>query len=159
MNPEQAEKLPVCFLSVTFMFKGEFHVRVRYAETDQMGYVYYGNYATYYEIARTEVLRQLGISYKSLEEQEGVMLPVLENYSKYLKPALYDDNLRIEVSIPEKPAVRITFSYEVFNESDTLINTGNTTLVFVSKETGRPCMIPDRMMQLLEPYYSDERKG
>ena len=141
------------------MFKGEFNVRVRYAETDQMGYVYYGNYATYYEIARTEVLRQLGISYKSLEEQEGVMLPVLENYSKYLKPARYDDNLRIEVSIPKKPAVRITFSYEVYNESDTLINIGNTTLVFVSKETGKPCMIPDRMMQLLESYYSNEQKS
>ncbi len=140
------------------MFTGEIYVRVRYAETDQMGYVYYGNYGTYYEIARTEVLRNLGISYKSLEEEDGVMMPVLENYSKYIKPAYYDDNLRIVVSVPERPAVRMTFSYEVFNEADTLINIGKTTLVFVNKQSGRPCMIPQRMMDLLEPFYKNDKE-
>ena len=76
------------------MYQHESKVRVRYAETDQMGYVYYGNYATYYEIGRVELIRSLGISYKELEEM-GVMMPVLENKSKFLSAALYDDHLKI----------------------------------------------------------------
>jgi acyl-CoA thioester hydrolase len=162
---ETLNRQPPCLLlfyssfPAFYMFIAESFIRVRYAETDQMGYVYYGNYASYYEVARTEALRKLGISYKSLEEQEGVMLPVLENYTKYLKPALYDDLLRIVVKIPERPGVRIRFEYEVYNEENTLLNIGHTVLVFVKKEGGRPCPIPARMMDLLEPYYSNESEG
>lgn len=141
------------------MYTAETHVRVRYAETDQMGYVYYGNYATFYEIGRVEALRKLGLTYKTLEEEEGVMMPVLENYSKYLQPAYYDEELRIVVKVPEKPAVRISFAYEIFNEKGSLIHTGKTVLVFVNKQSGRPCRIPERMMQLLTPFYSDEKEG
>ena len=141
------------------MYIAETHVRVRYAETDKMGYVYYGNYATYYEIARTEAIRRLGLSYKTLEEEEGVMMPVRENNSTYLKPAYYDENLRIVVKVPEKPGVRITFIYEVYNEKEELINTGKTVLVFVNKQSGRPCKTPESMMQLLKPYYADEKTG
>ena len=134
-------------------------IRVRYAETDQMGYVYYGNYSTYYEIGRVEALRQLGLSYKTLEEEEGIIMPVLENYSKYIRPAFYDEELRMVVRIPEKPSLRITFTYELFNQKDSLIHTGKTVLVFVSKQSGKPCRIPERMMQLLAPFYSDEKEG
>lgn len=141
------------------MYIAETTLRVRYAETDQMGYVYYGNYATYYEVARTDAFRILGISYKSLEAQEGVMMPVLENYTKYLKPARYDDLLRIVVKIPTLPGARIRFDYEIYNEQGILLNIGHTVLVFVKKEGGRPCPIPERMKALLVPYYNNENTG
>src|SRR4029079_6172711 len=109
------------------MYRSEATVRVRYGETDQMGYVYYCYYAMYYEVGRVESLRQLGLTYKELEDG-GVMMPVLENKSKYLSPALYDDELRIVTTIREKPSVRITFHYEIYNGSDKLIHEGETRL-------------------------------
>lgn len=134
------------------MFKSEATVRVRYAETDQMGYVYYGNYATYYEVARIESLRHLGFSYKKIESQ-GIMMPVLECRTKFIKPGKYDDLLTIKVKIPSFPTVRIRFEYEIYNEADELINIGETTLVFVSQETGRPCKMPEEMTALFKPYF------
>ena len=134
------------------MFRHETQVRVRYADTDQMGYVYYGNYAAYYEIARVESLRALGVSYKTVEE-EGIIMPVLENYSKYIAPALYDELLTIHVIIKSLPGVRVKFHYEIYNESDKLIHLGETTLVFVDKETKRPCPPPEAMMAVLSPYF------
>lgn len=120
------------------MFTHEVQVRVRYAETDQMGYVYYGNYASYFEVARVEAFRKMGVSYKSMEE-EGVMMPVTEYHTRFLKPALYDDLLTIKVYIREKPGVRITFDYEVYNEQGDMLCTAATKLVFVRKKDGRPC--------------------
>lgn len=117
-----------------------------------MGYAYYGYYAMYYEVARVESLRQLGLTYKSLEEM-GVMMPVLENKSKYIAPARYDDNLRIVTTLREKPLMRIRFEYEIFNEADKLIHIGETTLVFVEKLTGKPCKPPQVMATLLEPFF------
>lgn len=134
------------------MFEQTTQVRVRYAETDQMGYVYYGNYAAYYEVGRVESLRSLGLSYKELEEQ-GVMMPVLENKSKYLAPAKYDELLTIKTIIKKKPAVRIQFDYEIYNESDKLIHIGETVLVFVDMKTGRPCQQPEVMAKLLNPFF------
>jgi acyl-CoA thioester hydrolase len=134
------------------MYISETHVRVRYGETDQMGYVYYGNYASYFEVARVESLRQLGMTYKELEEM-GVMLPVLENKSKYLSPALYDDNLRIVTTIKEKPGVRIRFEYEIFNEANKLIHQGETLLVFINRATGRPCKPPEAFDKVLDPFF------
>jgi len=135
------------------IFEHQITIRVRYAETDQMGYVYYGNYATYYEVARVECIRALGCSYKELEEN-GVMLPVYEHYTKFIAPARYDEVLTINTKIKEKPhGSRIHFEYEIFNEAGKLINLGNTTLVFVSKQTGRPCPPPDFLMVLLENKY------
>ncbi len=90
------------------MYQFEHKLRVRYAETDQMGYVYYGNYATYYEVARAESIRSIGLSYKEIEEA-GVIMPVLENNSKYIRPARYDDELTIKLRIPEKPGVKIRY--------------------------------------------------
>ena len=134
------------------MYTSETHVRVRYGETDQMGYVYYGNYAMYYEVGRVESLRQLGLTYKELEEM-GVMMPVLENKSKYISPALYDDLLRIVTTIRVKPSVRITFEYEIFNGQDKLIHLGETLLAFVQKNNGRRCRPPAVFQKVLEPYF------
>jgi acyl-CoA thioester hydrolase len=134
------------------MYISEIHVRVRYGETDQMGYVYYGNYAMYYEVGRVESLRQLGLTYKELEEM-GVMMPVLENKSKFLSPALYDDLLRVVTTIRVKPSVRITFEYEIFNGEGKLIHQGETLLAFVQKKSGRPCRPPEVFQKIVEPYF------
>jgi len=134
------------------MIQFETKVRVRYADTDQMGYVYYGNYAAYYEIARVESLRSLGLTYKELEEQ-GVMMPVLENFSKYHGPATYDELITIKTSIKERPMVKIQFDYELYNEKDKLIHEGRTLLAFVNMKSGRPCRMPEVMAKLLDPYF------
>ncbi|MEJ0054946.1 MAG: thioesterase family protein [Bacteroidota bacterium] len=119
------------------MYRSETHIRVRYSETDQMQYVYYGNYASYYEVARVESLRQLGLTYKELEAM-GVIMPVLENHSEFLSPALYDELLKIVVTIHEKPTVRIRFHYEIFNEQEKLIHRGETLLAFVNQKNRPP---------------------
>ena len=134
------------------MYQSETKVRVRYSETDQMGYVYYGNYAMYYEVGRVESLRQLGLTYKELEDG-GVMMPVLENKSKFFSPALYDDELRIVTTISEKPSVRITFNYDIFNGSNQLIHQGETLLAFVNKSTGKPCRPPEHFQNVLKPFF------
>lgn len=130
----------------------EVKIRVRYAETDKMGYVYYGNYATYYEVARVESLRSLGFSYKLLEEQ-GVIMPVAENKSKFIRPAKYDDLLTIKVFIKEMPSQRITFEYEIYNEQEKLINLGETILAFVNMHNGRACKAPESIVTLLKPFF------
>lgn len=127
-------------------------VRVRYAETDQMGYVYYGNYASYYEVARVEMLRHLGTSYKEMEAN-GIMLPVLDLKVKFLKPAHYDDLITIKVLIKELPTLRINFFYELFNEQNELINVGETTLVFIDKLKNKPRRAPADFAARLEPYF------
>lgn len=133
------------------MFFADTKIRVRYAETDQMGYVYYGNYAAYCEVGRVELLRAMGTSYRTLEES-GVMLPVVDYSVQYKKPALYDDELLVRTIIKEMPRVKITFYYEIFNEQGDLLNTASTTLVFVNKETGRPCMAPEWFVEKLKQY-------
>ena len=120
-----------------------------------MAYVYYGQYATYYEVARVEALRSLGIRYKDLEA-DGVMMPVLELRNKYIRPAKYDDLLRIELSIPVMPQMRIRFTYEIYNEEDTLLTVGETTLVFVDIQTARPVMTPAHILEALAPFYPEE---
>ena len=134
------------------MYSATTNFRVRYAETDQMGYVYYGNYAMFYEVGRAEALRQLGFTYRGLEDM-GVMMPVLDLHCKFHKPALYDDLLTLKITIPEMPAVKMKFTYEITNEKGDLINYGETTLAFVKKSTGRPTRLPDIMRKLFEPYY------
>lgn len=134
------------------MYISETSIRVRYGETDQMGYVYYGYYAMYYEVARVESLRQLGLTYREIEEM-GVMMPVLENKSKYLAPARYDDILRIVTTLRDKPGVKIRFEYEIFNGQNTLIHQGETVLVFINKHTNRPCRQPQAMEKVLERFF------
>ena len=135
------------------MYSSETTVRVRYAETDQMGYVYYGNYAMYYEVGRVESLRQLGLTYKALEEM-GIMMPVLENHSRYKAPARYDELLTVKTTIKEIPGVRITFYYEIFNENKKLVNEGQTQLVFIDMRSNRPRKAPEAMLKVLSPFFA-----
>jgi acyl-CoA thioester hydrolase len=130
------------------MVESTYNIRVRYAETDKMGYVYYGNYATYFEVARVELFRQYGVSYKEMED-EGVIMPVLELKTKYIKPAKYDDLLTIKTRIPSKPGVRITFEYEVYNQNEELLTKAETTLVFVDMKTGRPTQPPQYFEKII----------
>ncbi len=136
------------------MFISETTLRVRYAETDRMGYVYYGNYATYFEVARVESLRQMGMTYKEMED-EGIILPVLEYYIKYIKPAFYDDLLTIKTVIKNMPGARIHFEYETFNEKKVLLNVANTTLVFINKETLKPCAAPPYFISHMEKHFTE----
>lgn len=128
-------------------------IRVRYGETDQMGYVYYGNYAEYYEVARVEMLRSLGMDYAGMEAS-GVKMPVLELNCKYIKPALYDQELTIKTTIENLPGIRIHFKYEVFNPAGELINIGTTTLVFVDMARNKPCQPPEDFMKRLQKYFN-----
>jgi len=134
------------------MFIFETKIRVRYAETDQMGFVYYGNYATYYEVGRVEALRSLGLSYKSLEEQ-GILMPVIENNSRFIKAARYDDLLTLRVIIKEPPAKKICFEYEIRNEEEVLIHTGSTVLLFVNADNYKSCRAPNAIVNVLMPYF------
>lgn len=134
------------------MFTSQTEIRVRYAHTDQMGYVYYGNYAAFFEIARVESLRSIGLSYKELEAS-GIMMPVYENYSRYIAPAGFDELLTVKVFIKELPSVKITFHYEIYNESAELIHTGYTVLVFINRESRRPCRAPRAIVDALKPYF------
>jgi acyl-CoA thioester hydrolase len=133
------------------VFSHTIQVRIRYSETDRMGYAYYGNYATYFEVARVEALRQLGVNYKELED-EGTLLPVSEFSIKYLKPAFYDDVISVTVSITKLPTARIHFYYETKNTAGVLINTGETVLVFVDKTSGKPKPAPARILDKLKQF-------
>jgi len=124
------------------------NLRVRYAETDSMGYVYYGNYATYYEVGRVELLRSLGSSYKLLED-EGVLMPVVKLACHFKKAARYDEELQVETTIINFQPARIEFAYTIRNRAGEVINTGETTLVFVSSETRRPCRAPGWFVRLI----------
>lgn len=134
------------------MFSFDYQIRVRYADTDQMGYVYYGNYAAYLEVSRVESFRHLGLSYKLLEES-GVMMPVLEYKTKYIRPAKYDDLLTIKLFIKEMPTTRVRFEYEIYNEQNILLNVSETTLVFVSTTTGRPVNAPENFKSLFNEWF------
>ena len=134
-----------------FILKNETTIRVRYGETDQMGYCYYGNYAQYCEVGRVEAPREIGMSYKSLEEK-GVMLPVSEFQIKYKRPAVYDDLVKIITFIRSVAGPRITFDYELYNEEGLLLVQASTTLVFVSKKTMRPIAAPDYFLALIQQH-------
>lgn len=131
------------------------NLRVRYGETDQMGYSYYGNYAQYFEVGRVETMRLLGMSYRQLEEQ-GVMLPVSEFCVKYKSPALYDDLLFVKTTISSLKGARLHFDYSITNEAGQTIATAFTTLVFVSKQTMRPIQPPESFMEVIRPHFLPE---
>jgi acyl-CoA thioester hydrolase len=126
----------------------EFKVRVRYSETDQMGVVYHGNYAQYFEMGRVEWLRNIGISYKMMEEN-GIMLPVVSLNMNYKKPARYDDLLRVKTIFKSQTSAKIEFDYEIYNEQDELLTIGNSILVFVNTKTGRPTAAPEYVKEKL----------
>lgn len=135
------------------MIKESIKINVRYAETDQMGFVYYGNYAQYFEIGRVEALKKIGLSYREIEER-GFMLPVKSLHINYIKAAKYDDTLNIITTIKERPSNRIRFDYEIYRENELLVE-GDTTLFFMSKE-GRPIKPPQFFVEMVQPFFSSE---
>ncbi len=130
------------------MFRNETKIRVRYGETDQMGYVYYGNYAQYLEVGRVEWLRSFGVSYKSMEDS-GIMLPVTQMHINYLKPARYDDQLTIVTRLKKNPMVKIIFDFEIFNEKKELLTTAEVTLVFIDMKKNKPTKAPQSLLDKL----------
>lgn len=135
------------------MYSFNYNYRVRYADTDQMGYLYYGNYAKLYEIGRVETIRSLGFSYKEFETRLGIMLPVVSLESRYLKPAFYDDLLTIETKIKDLPSKMISFECNIFNEKSELINSGLIKLFFVDMITNKRVSAPDEFVQKLISYF------
>ncbi len=131
------------------MIKGDIKLRVRYSDTDQMGYVYYGRYASYYEIARVELFRNLGFSYKKLEE-EGIGMPVIDMETKYLLPIKYDEEITISTRIEKLPSSRIVFHYEILNQNNNLANTAKTTLTFINLLNKRPVRTPKELLDLIK---------
>ena len=140
------------------MYESETTIRVRYAETDQMNVVYYGNYAQYFEVGRVESMRVLGFSYKELEAT-GVIMPVVELHTKYLRPAHYDDLLTIKTMIKELPIDhRIEFHQEVYNESGKLLTIGRVVLYFIKASDKSKSTIPDNMRERLIPFFEKKQE-
>ena len=132
----------------------DYVLRTRYAETDQMRVVYYGNYPQYLELGRVEWLRSIGFTYKAMEE-EGVMMPVVSLQIQYKKPALYDELITIRTKLKELPSTKIEFDYEILNERGELLSTANTILVFVDAKTFRPVRCPEKVLKLFEEKMSN----
>lgn len=128
------------------------NIRVRYGETDQMGYVYYGNYAQYFEMGRVEWLRNLGVSYKEMEEH-GVMLPVVNLNVNYLKPAKYDNLLTLKTTLLKKPSAKIEFDFQLFNEQNELLTKGYVSLVFIDMKKNRPTRCPDYILDKVTNFF------
>lgn len=139
------------FCQLRTMIKHTIELRIRYGETDRMGYAYYGNYATYFEVARVETLRSVGITYKQLED-EGVLLPVVNFNVHYHSPAHYDDLIQIETIIYELPGVRFPFKYRTFCNGKPL-NEASTELVFVDESSGKPMRCPAHILELLKSHF------
>lgn len=135
------------------MIKVTTKVRVRYSETDQMGYVYYGNYPQYFEVGRVELFRYIGLPYKDIEEY-GIMLPVADLSIKYIKPAKYDDELLITTTVKKLPeGARIVFEYEIKNQEDILLTKGDTTLYFMDKNSGKILRCPEQILIIMKPFF------
>jgi acyl-CoA thioester hydrolase len=122
--------------------------RVRYSETDQMGVVYHGNFAQFFELGRTEWLRKLGFTYKDME-LSGIMLPLISLSCSFIKSAKYDDVLTIETILLKKPLVKIEFDYKITNQNDELICTGNSVLAFMNMNTQKPTKCPNYLLEIL----------
>lgn len=135
------------------MFTHQTELRVRYAETDQMGFVYYGNYATYFEVARVEALRSLGINYSDLETQNGILMPVLDLHVEYKKAATYDNEITVTLFVNKMPGIKIRFDYEITGPMGALLCTGYTHLAFIKKENHRPVLCPPPISQALQPFF------
>ena len=134
------------------MFTHDYQLRVRYGDTDKMGYVYYGNYGYYYEQARAEAIRASGVTYKGIEDS-GTMMPITRMNIKYIQPAFYDELLTIKKIIPEMPGRLITFKYEVYNSDMVLINEGETQLIFIDIITKKVKSVPPILVEKLKPYF------
>lgn len=135
------------------MLKATTYIRVRYGEVDQMGFLYYGNYALYYEVARAEIMRENGYPYSKMEK-DGVVMPVVNMKTKYLKPAHYEDLIRVETYIMELRDIPfITFHHKLYNEKNELINVGEVTLTFFNLASQKKVAMPDKLRNILLPYF------
>ena len=135
------------------MYITETQIRIHYALTDQMGVVYYGNYAQFYEIGRTEAIRQLGYTYKDIEAM-GIIMPVTEMHSTFLRPAKYDDHITVKTLLKELPKEhKIVFHTEIYNAADKLLNKGITTLFFIEAKTMKRTSIPEILYEKISKYF------
>jgi acyl-CoA thioester hydrolase len=134
------------------MLKHTTKIRVRYGETDQMGIVNNAVYPSYFEVGRTEMFREIGLPYSTIEK-EGIMLPLSELHIKYHRPAVYDEEVTIETYVDEYPTSRIRFKYNIFNETGKLLVSGETVLAFLNAETRRPTRIPQYLKDIIDPYF------
>ncbi|MCB0664104.1 MAG: acyl-CoA thioesterase, partial [Saprospiraceae bacterium] len=121
--------------------------------TDQMGYLYYGNYAQYYEIGRVEMIRSLGVSYKQLEEELGIMMPVMSMEVRYLRPLFYDNMVTIKTTLKEFPGDEIVFHVELYNEAGKIANGGKVKLCFVDIQSKKRVPTPEILLEKLRPYF------
>jgi len=135
------------------MYSFDFKKRVRYGETDMMGYLYYGNYAQLYEIGRVETMRSLGLIYKDLEVEHGVMMPVVHVEARFILPAKYDEELTIRTILNEMPSKMITFGNEIFNEDGVLIHKAEVKLFFIDMKSGKKVSCPEYMLAKLKPLF------
>ena len=135
------------------MFITETQIRIHYALTDQMGVVYHGHYAQFYEIARTEAIRQIGYTYKDIEAM-GIIMPVIDIHSRFLRPAKYDDLITVKTILKELPLHhKIVFHHEIYNETDELLNTGDVTLYFMQAKEMKRCDMPMQLKDVLKQYF------
>ena len=137
------------------MYSHEVTIRVRYGETDQMGYLYYGNYAEYFEVGRVELIRSLGLSYKELEEVHGIWLPVVSLEMRFVRPAYYDVLLTVRSTLKEMPDEHITFHVEILNEKRKLVNSGRVRLCFFEAKSKKVVMAPDFLLERLRPAFEN----
>lgn len=135
------------------MFSHDCYKRVRYGDTDQMGYLYYGNYPMLYEIGRSEAIRSLGTSYKYMEDELGIMMPVIHMESRYLTPLRYDENAKITTILKELPTKMVHFHHEIYNTENKLCHRGSVKLFFVDMKSNQRVDTPQYLQDLLKPYF------
>lgn len=135
------------------MFTTETQIRVRYGETDQMGYLYYGNYAQYYEVGRAEMIRSIGLTYASMEKKHGTLMPVMSLNMRFVRPALYDELMTVKTILRELPGSTITFHHEIFNEKNKLVNGGSVKLCFVDADSNKSIKAPEFLLEKLRPSF------
>ncbi len=139
------------------MFRTETKIRVRYAETDQMGVVYHGRFFEYFEVARAESIRKLGFTYADMERM-GIIMPVVEVKCKYIKPAIYDDLLTVTITLNQLPLDhKVTFHSEVLNEKNELLALGSVTLYFMEAKTMKRSKMPLQLIEKIKPYFDQEK--
>ncbi|MEZ5046982.1 MAG: thioesterase family protein [Chitinophagaceae bacterium] len=141
------------FSYIRAMIVSNTHIRVRYGEVDQMGFLYYGNYALYFEVARAEMIRELDYTYAQMEK-DGVVMPVVKMQCKYIKPVLYDEYIRIETTLKEHLDIPfITFNHKLFNEQNELLHVGQVTLTFFDPKKQQRVAMPDTLRKRIEPFF------
>lgn len=137
------------------MYSIDFQKRVRYGETDQMGYLYHGAYAQYYEIGRVEMLRSLGVTYRDMEEQYGILMPVMSLQMRFVRPALYDQLLTIRTTLRTLPEDTITFHVDIYNDEKKLVSGGSVRLCFVDRQTRKTIPVPSYLVDILRPFFDE----